>query len=217
MGKGIKLVSLILIVISFLILFLYIDILLYPNSIVIHNFIDEETAPEIADFDYEYKQNQSDYSYQITVVKASGPKLKTEIGKIRIDDVVNNALTEPISINDFKSTKEFLKNNLSISITYFDSDNDDYLSKGDFFIISFKDIEKNEFFNYSQYKYGEFDFCIKNEDGHICGCITINERYSEIPGPSSEVASSRGIPLCYFLIIIILVFIIIQIFFFIYT
>lgn len=166
--------DLILIGISFFILFLSVDMILYPDSIIMDKFIDDHEIHGITNYELDYTQNETDYSYQIDVTKVTGPKLNTDVIRLELHELM---FRTSLPIEDYKSNKEFqtnksmelseeghpyIKLNLSTSITYFDSDEDNYLSKGDYFIISIWNMDSNKSFNYSHYKYEQLDFNIFN-------------------------------------------------------
>jgi hypothetical protein len=112
--------------------------------------------------------------------------------------------------------EDYQEINLSSSITYFDLDDDNYISKDDCFIILFKNVDNNEFINLSQYKKEWFNFYINDEDDNCMGMLKINRYYPDneyLDGEIIEYPPETN-SLCYIPIIIISAFLIIQLFFF---
>ena len=145
-------------------------------------------------YNFKKSQNDNDFSYKIDILSIDGKNLPTNNIYIDLDRLVDYDRPENLTIAEFNSTKGFIKKikhysydidripqeisfsiTLSISITYFDSDDDKYLSMEDYFIIKIIDLDKNEPFNLSKHYYTEFTFLIFTTQ-RSCGSITLNER-----------------------------------------
>jgi hypothetical protein len=171
---------------------------------------------EFSYYELDLTQNESDFSYKIDIVSRDGKKVQTNSSRLNLERLVDNVQTDSLSVADYETTKKFVKHiqyysynrdrippeinfsiNFSISITYTDSDKDEYISKGDYFILKIKDLDKNESFNLSQYHYQIYYFQIFTEQ-NTCGRITLNERPPSPYDPivMSETVSAEGPPLC---------------------
>lgn len=170
---------------------------------------------EFSYYELDLTQNESDFSYKIGIISRDGKKVPTKDSYLDIDQLMDYDQTNSLSVSKYNSTKEFVKHihyydfeyeripqeiNFSItfstSVTFFDSDADKHLSKGDYFIIKIIDLDKNETFNLSQY-HDEIHFQILTEH-NSCGRITLNERPPSPYDPivMSESVSAEGPPLC---------------------
>lgn len=204
------------IIIASVIITLWIVCFILTVSIIDLFFPDLFSFEEPYEYDYESRyydfdltQNETDFSFLITVVSESDHKLQTNTSNLDLSLLVPNQ-TESLSVLDYQTTKDFIKHheyysydcertpaeiNFSIifliSITYFDNDEDKYISKGDYFIIEIKDLDKNESFNLSQYTYEKVVFRLSND--YRRGYLTLNKQPSELqqsPEESSVDASS---------------------------
>ena len=218
--------------ITIFLLFLSISFLLFPDSQMFNEPYYEE--PEYPYYTLKTIQNLTDHTYKIEVISEPTQKLDTRNVYLTLDRLIKTNALKDYSVDYFRQTRVFFKQyihysydcdrtpaeinisiNLSTSITYIDSDNDKYVSKGDYFSLTIKNSDSNESINLSQYEYEEFDFRIYTDENELCGFIILNQRPTD-PNEliASESVSSGGAPLCLIIFVLcITICILLQIYF----
>jgi hypothetical protein len=179
---------------------------------------------EFSYYELDLAQNESDFSYKIDIASRDGSKVLINNSKLEINELIEYDQNDSLFIGDYRITTEFIGQqrfylddyhdtynviNISISVTYFDADEDEYLSKGDYFILKIKDMDRDGPINLSQYYYEEFDLYLFDEDDGI-GSVTLNERPPSPYDPvvMSESVEAEGNLVCHFMLIIIIIILI---------
>ena len=210
--------------------------LIFPDShIFFKPYSHTHNYPERSYYKFDLTQNQTDYSYMIKIESREGQKIPTNNSYIILHDLVDDEQTESISIADYKTSNKFffkynnissscpssyppIRNffkNISISVLYYDEDNDGNLSKNDWFLLNFFDLDKNETYDLNQIQFKEYDFIIKSEGGDIIGITTLNENPPNPYGPveTSVTVSSDSPPICLLINLYLFILLVIHLYF----
>ena len=149
-------------------------------------------------YDLNATQNMSTYSYKINVASIEGEPLKDDNLKLAMRMFGTKITEESLFIVDYASTKNitFEKNyiegfevpenststNFSISITYFNSNNDDKLSVNDFFMVEIKNKDNGQYYDLQNFR-----FEIVSTNSGIIGRLKIGEEFPHDQGSTDEI------------------------------
>jgi hypothetical protein len=162
-------------------LFSFFYFFVFSNNHIFNNLPVDQTS-----YQFNFIQDYSSYEYKIIIISSTGELerinnvwifLQTEEDKtisnsssiipaennlmIRFEHIEKPDWSKPYKDQDFI--------NISLSIIYYDNDKDNYMSSGDYFILSTKNIDKNVYYNLTH-----LEFSLKSiKENYSIGLIHI--------------------------------------------
>lgn len=148
-------------------------------SILFFLFFDKKYECTIGSYEMEYTQNPDDYSYNIIITEEREVTQPIDNVWIHIHSEIYCSINSSLLLTDYLLTEQIpLEHshwqdftNLSLTITYFDNDNNERLTVGDSFTLEAKNADNMESYNFKNFDFQLYDF----EQNKIIGSVDIYE------------------------------------------